>query len=108
MVAFGGELVYYRRFALRVPDAKLAGYTRRLFWYALVVVALRTISVAGLALLSTGSAPAPTTKNEVLMIVLAVGTFVLALMMLIGLLWYVRLLVRYRKAFADAIEKRGA
>lgn len=114
IVTFGGELVYYRRFAVRIPDEKLAKSTRNLFWYAITVATLWVVMMGVVAILTTvvakppplpGTAPPP--MGGVLMMILAGGTLVLSLMMLIGLLWYVRMLIRYRKAFAEAIENRG-
>lgn len=111
MVALGGELIYYRRFAKRIPDDKLTVSTRRLFWYSVIVASLWITVVGALGILSAAAAPAAGAPappiQEVLMIVLAAVAFVSSLLMLIGLLWYVRTLVRYRKAFAQAIKMRG-
>jgi len=109
-----GELLYLRRFALRIPDDKLSQSTTLIMWVlpitgavGLVFAIVAAVAFAGPAITPPAAAPAgpgPIAGN-----VLAVGACVLGAFALYLGLWYVRLLVRYRKAFATAaIDSRAA
>lgn len=106
-----GELVYYRRFARRVPDPKLEKSTTSVLWglpiaSALVVLGGTIIGVSAL-LAGRGAGPAASAPMEPSGAALAGGTALvcagLVATLVLGL-WYIRLLIAYRKAFLQARE----
>lgn len=61
IVGFFAQFVFFRRFALRVPDARLADSTRTVMWgfvisYAVVVIAGLIAAISGIA--AAGASPA--------------------------------------------------
>ncbi len=100
-VTLFGELLYFRRFALRIPDLKLAKSTKILMWTIPVITVLAV--VGGLIAASVATAvPAPAAAPGT---IVAGGMCVVAIVVLILFLWYVRLLTRYKNAFKTAAEK---
>lgn len=124
-----GELKYFRRFALRVPDLQLARSTRILMWglgitYGLTAVggaaivwvvsttmgaggATTTTTVSplgagGSTMTLTTTAPAGASPLTGTTAGLAAGACVLGLGYTIFGLWYIVLLFRYRKAIHNA------
>jgi hypothetical protein len=106
IVVLWGELMYLRRFALRVPDERLAKSTKMLMW-VLPITAAVAIVVGLIVAFSAGliaatppvgvpAAPTPLAGGAIAG-ACALGAFALY----VGL-WYVRLLLRYRRAFATA------
>ncbi len=126
-VASLGELVYYRRFAMRMPDPKLAKSTKRLFWCIIIFCGLAIVAALAMMLstgstnvflsttvssgattttVNTGTSQTTTTTSTT---GIAQGVFMflgcsVPLLMLFMLLWYVRMLSKYKKAFKEAIE----
>jgi hypothetical protein len=102
VVSFFGEMVYYRRFALRIPDPDLAASTRTLMW----LLPLTLLVFLGLAvLLAIVAAPGrtnPGTANPGAGALIVLPICVVALVLLIGLIWYIRLLTKYKDAFQKA------
>jgi len=107
VLAWWGELVYYRRFALRIPDDKLARSTRILLWAIPIMGVLvilgailggrlaRNVGVtAGLA----GQVP------SLFPALLGLGVCVFGITALGFLFWYVRVLTMYKVAFTRALE----
>jgi hypothetical protein len=93
-----GELVYYRRFARRIPDAKLERSTSIVLWGLPAATALLALG----AIVTVLSAAAAASGGLVLaasMPIICVGGVAL----LVFGLWYIRLLLGYRKAFKEAI-----
>ena len=101
-VAAVGELVYFRRFALRIPDAGLAKSTRTLTWAWPISGAVYGLSLAAVALAGGVGAGGGLTAA-----LGGVGCF-LAVAMLVLVLWYVRLLGKYKNAFRDAARESRA
>lgn len=106
-----GELCYFRRFADRVPDAKLRKSTTMLMWIAPSTFAVFLIGTVGLALLARTLPKTPiggvnvaysTTTAPVPSAAIAVGSCFLLAFGAYLFLWYVRILVKYRKAFREA------
>jgi hypothetical protein len=120
IVASFGELVYLRRFALRIPDEKLAKSTKTLLWLSAVGGTLLVLYAVSIFLVFSASGP----PQPVLQPVPAGGTAPVATApvgpgiativgcfgLLVGLvlfLWYVRLIYRYRDAFKQAAAESG-
>ena len=136
IVSLFGELVYFRRFAERVPDRKLARSTRILQWGATItfglgmlfgIIAMLGLGVRGTAnrtFTTTGggvttvttTAPTPTRTITPVAVprrgaafgglmaflcVFAVAGFVFGI-------WYLVLLMRYRRIFAKAADEARA
>lgn len=98
LVATFGQLIYFRRFALRIPHEKLARSTRRLLWAAPIVLGIHAIALGVLLLVFERQTPPPPEPPDILM-----GTICsTSLFGLIFFVWYVVLLMRYRRAFARA------
>ncbi|UCE58460.1 MAG: hypothetical protein JSU63_13570 [Phycisphaerales bacterium] len=122
LVVSFGELLYLRRFALRIPDEKLAKSTKTLMW-AIPIIGACGMIVAFLSALfaGTGAAPAPLTTTTTTPTStppsvtpsagMAVFGFVVCfggLLALVLFLWYVRMLYAYKHAFKEAAaESRG-
>lgn len=118
-VAWFGELLYLRRFATRLPDAKLAQTTGRLMWtlaagagallvyWVIMLVASRTQVAGGAPVPAGGPAPPP---GAVVVTPAAPGPAGLYIALgcafgLAALFWfliYVRVLIKYRVAFRQA------
>ncbi len=97
-----GELVYLRRFAIRIPDENLALSTKRFMTIGIFVVVLifavgMFIAVAsGITSLGvTAAAPSGST------LLLYLGCFSMVAMLVL-FLWYIRLLTKYKDAFEVA------
>ncbi len=120
VVAHFGELVYLRRFALRIPDDRLARSTRTVMWgTAICLAAMVLLGLVVAVLVFAGAAgptgPATVTRGGVTMQVRPGGSATSALLPLAGgavcllliptlvfFLWYLRLLTRYKNAFTVA------
>ncbi len=105
-----GELIYFRRFATRIPDEKLAKSTKYLLWTATICVACSSVIGMVLAIISGGQAQpsgiatqpaAPPTPGATLMAAGCYAPFVLFVLFP----WYVFLLLKYCKAFKAAAEQ---
>jgi len=107
-----GELLYFRRFAHRIPDPKLAKSTTLLMWVGpmtgglMIVLGLAMVLTVGVSLRAGTRGPAaPPIPGPAL----GVGVCFLGAFWLYLVLWYVRLLTKYRKAFqAAAAESRAS
>ncbi|MBI4719375.1 MAG: hypothetical protein HY763_16390 [Planctomycetes bacterium] len=97
-VATFGQLIYFRRFARRIPHEKLARSTGRLLWAGPIVLGIHAIAVLVLTLVFERMTPPPPEPPDILM-----GTICSTTVFgLIFFVWYVLLLMRYRRAFATA------
>lgn len=104
VISLFGELLYFRRFALRIPDLRLARSTRIVQWAA-------TASMAGLFVLpvimgalifppgAAGAAPGVAKPS-----VWLIGMCAALPAGLVFYIWYVVLLFRYRRVFATAAQ----
>lgn len=121
VVAMFGEFVYFRRFAYRVPDPKLAKSTTILMWGFPTCTVLATImalvatsggfSTTGMTTASPSTVgpngtnvagqPGPAMAGVFLGAIGCVG----AVLYLVFFLWYVRLLTRYKNVFKQAAEE---
>jgi hypothetical protein len=125
------ELVYFRRFALRAPDVALARSTRTLIWglgitwgltavggvvFAAVMASQAAaaagpvaITPGGVSVTTTITAPMGTTTTGAPVPFAALGVGVCAVSVLASafFIWYVVLLVRYRRLFASALSERS-
>ncbi|MDO8629812.1 MAG: hypothetical protein Q7R41_04905 [Phycisphaerales bacterium] len=133
VVVMFGELVYFRRFALRIPDARLARSTRILLWAMPISIGLVVISAAiatfvgGWALMATpgvsgtGSSktgiPAMVTTSTAAirssaspLTTIAYGAVacVFSVAYLVLVIWYVVLLFRYHAVFRHAAAESRA
>ncbi len=98
VVALFGELVYFRRFALRIPNEKLARHTRTVMW--------GTATDRGLLVLTGIATALAVWRAGGLAFAAAFG--VLAIPGAVFSIWYIVLLFRYRSEFATAAaESRG-
>jgi hypothetical protein len=108
-----GELVYLRRFARRIPDARLEKSTTQLLWAGPIVIGGMVIIGAVSAFLAL-SAPAPAVGTAPPPFAGALGAGLAGLMCfgalasLAFLLWYVRLLTKYKAAFGTAAASSRA
>ena len=95
-----GKFIYLRRFALRIPDPKLARSTRIVMWGFVITIA-GTIVLAIIAAALGGAFSADRSGNAAgalsgVMCLAGIGLLVFGL-------WYLVLLVDYRNAFRDAL-----
>jgi len=101
-----GELVYFRRFADRIPDEKLRRSTTLLMWIAPITFGLIVVAGAVAAFLfatkGTATASGTTTTASGPAAGVAVGACFFSAFGLYLVLWYVRVLTRYRKAFKES------
>jgi hypothetical protein len=98
-----GELMLFRRYALRIPDAPLAGSAKGLMWLfpiSLAAVILGVLLAVIMAATTTSGGPSTMAMTPFAIL----GCFG-GLAMLIAGLWYVRLLTKLRKAFAAALAE---
>ncbi|MCH8251137.1 MAG: hypothetical protein IID36_01655 [Planctomycetes bacterium] len=108
VVALFGELLYLRRFALRVPNPRLARSTKTVMWglsaSMTVLIAggiLLVIVAGGTTAVATGAGPGGGSLAGVVGGGIVVcGAFPL----LVFVVWYVFLLGRYKKVFTAAVE----
>jgi len=127
VVALFGELVYFRRFALRIPNAKLARHTRIVMWGTSIVVGLLVLVgiatvVAAWATTTAGTIAQPGVPTQSKMtitgatitttgsmgIVFVGASCLFAIPGVVFSIWYVVLLFRYRAEFETAAaESRG-
>ena len=101
MAAYLGQLVYFRRLALRIPDQRLARSTTLVMWGSAVTAGpmIALLSVATVALYAQEG---PRRSMEYLPLLLYVALYFAlfpALAVPIFLVWYMFLLGRYYKAF---------
>jgi hypothetical protein len=101
VVVYFGKFVYLRRFALRIPDPKLARSTRMVMWgFVLTVVAA---GILGFVAAFLGAASAGGTAGSAPPVAPVAGVLCVAgISGLVFSLWYLVLLVNYRNAFRDA------
>lgn len=108
IVAMVGELVYFGRFALRIPDEKLARSTRKLLWaYSIVlfggvVIGALAVFRGALPIPTGGTAAPPSGMGLFGGVPMMAGMCFLAILGLVCFLWYVRLLTKYKDAFKQA------
>ena len=98
IVAYFGEFLYYRRFARRIPDQRLARSTTIVMWGLATGAGLMGGAALTVALVGgggTGGAGAAIVGTATLGCAAAVALLVFGL-------WYVNLLLRYKRAFSDA------
>jgi len=107
VVVVFGELIYFRRFAFRIPDERLAKSTKSLMWllpFGIGVFAVLGV-VATLARPTAGATAPPGPAFTPMMGILMTFSCVGLVLMLVGGLWYVRLLTKYNKAFRQAVAE---
>jgi hypothetical protein len=105
-----GELLYFRRFAHRIPDLKLAKSTTLLMWIGPIAGGVVIAFGLLLALTMGVASPAGTTgpPGSGTGVALGGGVCFFAAFVLYLVLWYVRLLTNYRKAFQSAASQSRA
>ncbi len=99
-----GELLYFRRFAVRIPHPKLLKLTTLSIWIA-PIAGLLAIGL-GAVLSMDLTVPGPVNFGDfgtrlVVCFLGALGLFLLSV-------WYILLLIKYRKAFRQAASKSRA
>ncbi len=109
LVAMVGIFVYLRRFALRIPDGKLAQTTRTVMWglvvsLSLVLLMALIAGAAGGALATPGAAA----SSGFLIAVLGSLGCIGGLGAIVFGIWNIRLLFRYRDAFKLAAEQSAS
>ena len=110
VVQMFGELVYYRRFARRIPDAKLEKSTTIVLWglpSALAAILVGSTIVVGAASLvgagiGAGGGPGGPPLGRTAVAVGAPFSCAGIVAVLVFGLWYIRLLTSYRRAFQEA------
>lgn len=110
LVTLFGELLYFRRFALRIPDDKLARSTKIVMWGSVICMGLFLLGIIGATIAATlPGAAAVTPAGGGVFAGIGVGGLVFggiacvaAVPGAIFLIWYIVLLVRYRRVFAAA------
>lgn len=110
VVAVFGEMVYLRRFALRVPNEKLANATRIVMWGLTVMSVVGTgmvvlmqffgpAAMVGAPGGAAGTAPAP---GGVTFAMIGLGCVTGAAGLVFGI-WQIVLVVQYKNAFTEAV-----
>lgn len=110
LVTLFGELLYFRRFALRIPDDKLARSTKIVMWGSVICMGLFLLGFVGAMITAAPpGATAVTPAGGGVVASVGVGGLVFggiacvaAVPGAVFFVWYVVLLVRYRKVFAAA------
>ncbi len=102
LVAYFGTFVYLRRFALRIPNKKLALSTKRCMWG--FIIATGAAVVFGLLAAFLGGATGTTPGVG---FAAGIGIVVCAAVaaLLVFAIWYLILLFDYRNAFRSAMEQ---
>ncbi len=118
LVAAFGELLYYSRFALRIPDSKLARSTRTVMWGStiswtvLICVGITGllfgIPVGGMPARGAPATAAPPAGGGTAFAVVTVLLLVAAVPLFVFFVWYVVLLVRYKRVFTTAVAEARA
>lgn len=104
-----GELLYFRRFADRIPDTKLVKSTTLLMWIVPFTVGLVILLALAAALtLTTTQGAGPPGPFGLGTMAVGIGGCFFAAFGLYLVLWYVRLLTKYRKAFRLAASESRA
>jgi len=105
-----GELLYFRRFAHRIPDPKLAKSTTLFMWVGPITGGLAI--VLGLAVALTMGVGPPAVAAGARGRGMGMGLIPVACFFAVFLsylvLWYIRLLIKYRKAFRQAVTESRA
>ncbi len=130
IVVMFGELVYFRRFARRIPDRRLARSTGVLIWaipitstfgvllaffaiffWGAIVVPSKGVTLRGVmpptVTLSAGTSVPPSTSPMTTFTVGGAGCIV-GVASVFFFLWYISLLFRYRRAFMNAAAESRA
>lgn len=106
VVTYFGELLYLRRFARRIPDERLAGSTTIVLWLVPIGFGLMALMgvIAGVSGLFSppGAAGGGVGPSGLVAGTLAFGGCFVLLVLCVGGVMYVNLLIRFRKAFANA------
>ncbi len=103
LIAIFGEFVYLRRFALRIPDEKLARSTRILMWAIPISGGCGIIfGIAGVSRRLAMAGPGLAVVEAAFF-----GCFG-PLLVAVLFLWYVWLLLRYKNAFKEAAAESRA
>lgn len=104
LVSVVGELIYLRRFAIRLPDEALAAQTQNVLYGLPMFFGIVRVMALVLLLMMPGGAGAPSAGQVGLVCFLGI--------MMIGLLvfsvWYLVLLIRFNGAFSQAYEEASA
>lgn len=93
-----GELMLFRRYALRIPDEALARSAKGLLWLFPISMAAVGLGVFLAAIWVPAAAPGAAAAMAPVAFLACFG----GLAMLVAGLWYVRLLTRFSKAFKTA------
>lgn len=101
IVAAFGEFVYFRRFARRKPDERLARQTTIVMWG--LAASAASMLLAGLVLVAWGGVTGGAKPHTATVIGMAVPGCAGLLGMVVFALWYVGLLIQYRDLFGDAM-----
>lgn len=101
LVAYFGMFVYLRRFALRIPNKKLAQSTKRCMWGYLITMAAGAVFgfLAGVLGASLGGGSGGSLAGVGIVVCVAGAAF------LVFGIWYLILLFDYNSAFRRALEQ---
>lgn len=106
VVTYFGKFVYLKRFALRIPDARLARSTRVIMWgWVIVGVGGFTVGLLLAAVFGASGGSTASAEVTVLTILSTVFLFMLGLGAIVLAIWYLILLFDYRNAFRLAIAE---
>lgn len=98
VVAYFGEFIYYRRFARRIPNARLARNTTTVMWGTVIALGLLALCGAIVALASLAGG------GEIALAITGLPLCGGLVALVVFGIWYIVLLVQYRTAFATAAE----
>jgi hypothetical protein len=102
IVAYFGEFIYYRRFARRIPNVKLARDTTTVMW-GFVICAVALVLGGGLvAIVAVGGTAGRGVAAGGGVCLCGAGVA-----MLVFAVWYITLLVQYRNVFAEAAARKS-
>ena len=116
IIAIIGELVYFRRFARRVPDGKLERSTTVLLWGVPITMGVGLLGTLVLNMAAPGAGAAtptgaPSGAGGTQLAVAGAGAILCCAMLaaFVFLIWYIRVLTKYKNAFMQAAaESRAA
>jgi hypothetical protein len=111
IVGFFAQFVYFRQFASRLPDAKLAESTRTVMWGFIISYGILVVGGLALAVSHLGSRGASAGTSNAAATLGLMGGGVVSCAALVGVLvfvcWAYRLLLRYNRAFKQAAVEAG-
>lgn len=105
VVSAFGELIYFRRFAPRIPDPALAKSTHRLMWFFPICLGITFVVgfIGGIMSAAAGANAPGTVPGGVGFTALMGGVVCFGgIGLLVSLVWYISLLSKYRREFRTA------